>query len=88
MTHELKTWPGSFDAVIRRLKRYEIRTDDRPFAIGDTLYLREWSSGDGYTGRAVLVDVTYLTRNDWGLPPGLVVMSLSSPRTPISGPSL
>lgn len=76
--HELKTWPAPFEAVMRLEKLHEIRKTDRPFMVGDVLRLREWDPIAGsYTGREVRADVTHLTPpGDWGLPPGLCVMSI------------
>lgn len=41
-THDLKTWPEPFTAIIEGRKTHEIRRADRPFAVGDTLHLHEW----------------------------------------------
>jgi len=41
-THNLKCWPGPFAAVASGLKTFEVRKDDRPYAVGDTLLLRAW----------------------------------------------
>lgn len=78
MIHVLKTWPEPFEAVRRDLKRYEIRKADRPFAVGDKLHLREWDpEAETYSGRGLLVTVTYLTPGgEWGLPADVCVMSL------------
>jgi hypothetical protein len=43
MRHELKTWPGGFEAIIRGEKSHEIRPADRDFKVGDQLFLREWA---------------------------------------------
>ncbi|MES2459879.1 MAG: DUF3850 domain-containing protein [Armatimonadota bacterium] len=67
--HELKTIPPYFEAVWKGDKTAELRKNDRGFAVGDTLVLREYipgsvnsSVGDGYhTGRAVVATVTHLT---------------------------
>lgn len=43
MTHELKIWPKYFEAVTHGSKTVELRReDDRQFAVGDVLVLREW----------------------------------------------
>lgn len=78
MTHDLKTWPKAFQAVFDGRKRYEIRKDDRGFAVGDLLYLREWEPHtESYTGREMMVRVTYMTKGgEWGLPEGMCVMSI------------
>jgi hypothetical protein len=112
-THELKTWPGPFAAVLSGEKTHEVRKNDRGYAVGDRLLLREYVvqpvrrqcgqylgdndatcpqltcirthghdglcdnvNGDEYTGRSILVEVTHLTADSWGLPSGLVVMSI------------
>ena len=66
-THELRTWPAAYTAVADGRKTFEVRHNDRGFAVGDVLVLREWaapipgSGGSGfYTGRALQRDVTYL----------------------------
>lgn len=40
--HELKTWPKYFEAVWNGSKAFEIRKDDRAYAVADTLFLREY----------------------------------------------
>ena len=78
MIHELKTWPVYFQAVIDGTKRFEIRKDDRPFAVGDTLRLREYEPRDGtYTGRETTVNITYAITGGPFRVPGHVVMSIS-----------
>lgn len=82
--HRLKTWPEPFVAQIEGRKSYEIRRDDRGFAVGDTLLLEEWDPSPfpgssmqvGYTGRTVRRVITYKTEGGaWGLPAHLCVLS-------------
>jgi hypothetical protein len=80
-THELKTWPDPFRAILDGRKRHEIRVDDRGYEEGDVLHLLEWErdkpDGQRYTGRALTVRVTYKTEGGhWGLPNGVCVMSI------------
>lgn len=77
-THSLKCWPGPFQAMLDGRKVHEVRKDDRGYAIGDHLHLREWDPDTStYSGRTLTVRVTYISRDAFGLPPGLVVMSVA-----------
>lgn len=74
MIHDLKTSPESFAAIVDGRKRFEIRNDDRGFAVGDVLNLREWDSSlCTYTGRVQTRTVCYIERGLW-IPADLVVM--------------
>jgi hypothetical protein len=92
MLHDLKTWPEAFEAVMRGEKTHEARKNDRGFAVGDVLVLREWAPHNpaecdwqataklagNYTGRTLMVDVTHITQGLYGLPPDLAIMSIRS----------
>lgn len=78
--HELKTWPEFFDAVWRGVKTFEVRKDDRGFAVGDMLLLREYDAeADTYSGRWLTTQVTYILGGAFTLP-GTVVMGIKPPR--------
>lgn len=79
-THELKTWPSYFHAVICGTKTFEVRKADRPFKVGDTLLLREWNPDkDEYTGACVTKQISYiLTGGQFGVEKGFVVIGLHS----------
>lgn len=62
MIHELKTIPEYFEAVQSELKTFEVRKADRPFAVDDFLALNEYTEY-GYTGRCILVRVTYILKS-------------------------
>ena len=78
MIHELKTWPEPFEAMVSGAKNYEIRKNDRPFALGDMLWLREWDpETQEYTGHSIHRRITYITHpGEWGLPVDVCVLSL------------
>ena len=76
-THELKTWPEYFSAVLDGRKGFELRKDDRGFAVGDRLLLKEWNPDTKvYTGRTLEVEVTYLIKGFTGLQDGYVIMGI------------
>lgn len=85
MIHELKTWRDAFKVIKRGDKKHDIRKNDRPFAVGDMLYLREWDNAitQDYTGESVHVLVTYISEGGtWGLPRDMCVMSIQVIDTP------
>lgn len=88
--HFLKTDPEPFQAVKARLKRFEIRVNDRDFKVGDRLVLLETEfTGHQmktgfhplrYTNEAVAVDVIHIMAGPtYGLGPGWVIMSITDP---------
>lgn len=75
MQHVLKSWPAHFAAVASGRKTWEVRRDDRGFAVGDTLLLRRYNlPTKTYTGEEITMLVTYLS----ALPevPGFVGMTV------------
>ncbi len=97
MIHELKTWPEPFQAVLDGRKRYEIRDNDRNYAVGDVLHLLEWDPDEdpdeaapegsrGYTGRDLRVIVTHKTEGGrWGVRDTCCVMSIDALPTTAAG---
>jgi len=83
MLHELKTWPSAFSAVLASIKTHEVRINDRDFKVGDLLNLQEYDIGKtAYTGRFLVVEVTYITPGGtFGVPDDMVVMSIQKPIT-------
>ena len=81
-THHLKIWPEYFDAVNADVKLFEVRRNDRKFALGDTLVLEEWSPvSKEYTGRITVRMVGYITDlTSLGMP-GFVGMGFSQDDT-------
>ncbi len=87
-THELKTWPAFFEAMLSGAKTFEARKDDRGFKVGNRLRLREWAPRDSihsalgdYSGRELLVEVTYVLRGSLdnrktGIAEGYCVMGI------------
>jgi uncharacterized protein DUF3850 len=90
--HELKTWPPYFEHLLDGRKRFEVRKNDRRFAVGDVIKFREYvpkeqaaKHGEAeayYTGRAYSMRVRYILDPrpdrdpDCGLVAGHVVLDL------------
>lgn len=52
-THELKVHPQFWRPLIAGDKPFEIRRNDRNFAVGDKVRLREFDPSFGYTGSGI-----------------------------------
>lgn len=76
--HVLKIEGPFYADVISGRKRFEARSDDRHFQIGDVLRLREWTADRWqYTGRCVDVRVVYILSGErFGIQYGYVVMGI------------
>lgn len=78
-SHALKTLPPYFEAVADGRKTFEVRKDDRGFAVGDMLVLREWDAdAQQYTGRLAVRRVTYVLAGYAAIAQGYVVLGLAS----------
>lgn len=83
MVHGLKIAHEHFAGQLAGTKTFELRADDRDFAVGDTLCLREWVDG-AYTGRSVFRQVVGLLRGPaYGLQQGWVILSTAAPVEPL-----
>lgn len=76
MKHDLKILPQYFKAVYNRVKQFEVRNNDRNFAVGDDLILKEWEPEIGYTGAICFRKVTYILDDQTYLKKGYVVLGL------------
>ena len=79
MNHTLKTLPEYFRAIWFRNKLFECRIDDRNFAVGDTLILKEFypNSRKKFSGRQIKATISYkLTGEEFGIKEGFCVLSL------------
>ena len=74
--HELKCRTEYYIDVRRGVKTFELRLDDRNYAVGDLLILREWGPDAGYTGYVTCAVVTCLVRNEEWLQPGYVALGI------------
>ena len=72
---ELKILTEYFDAVASGAKKAEYRYNDRDYAVGDVLILREYQDG-GYTGRKVCVRITHILTERYGIPDGWAILSI------------
>ena len=74
--HELKILPEYYKAVKKGTKRFELRKDDRDYAVGDMIVLHEWN-GERYTGsKDLYIPILYVLRDcpEYGLKEGYCIL--------------
>lgn len=81
--HHVKCHPHSFSQTRERKKDFEVRLDDRGYAVGDVLVMHEWDperakvrEAEGYTGPEVRGTIACIVANFAGLAPGYVVLGV------------
>lgn len=64
-THVVKSWPRQFEAVRQGIKTAELRKDDRGYAIGDRLLLKEFDpETQSYSGRWQTIEITHILNRE------------------------
>jgi hypothetical protein len=77
--HSVKVWPSYFEAMLRGDKTFEWQLNDRDYAVGDVLILREWDPhglcGYGsFTRREAIAQITYKAEGVFGMPQGYCIL--------------
>lgn len=83
-THNIKCWPDVFEEMRAGRKTAEFRYNDRGYAVGDMLLIREWDTATAaYTHREITLQITHVLDGGFGMPAGYVMLSLAaSPSQP------
>jgi len=82
--HDVKSWPEFFSAIEAGHRHHELRRNDRGYAVGDRMILREFDpQTNNYTGRELWVKITSMTSSaqkcavsDEGLHDDFCIMSV------------
>ena len=83
MHHDIKSHPLHFQPSADGLKLFEIRRNDRNYAVGDTVTMREYEydHADIWTGRTISGRITYV--DSFAQQPGFVVFGVENWRLTI-----
>lgn len=82
--HRVKTWPTFFSDVVSGKKKFELRVDDRGYAVGDYFVHEEWSPmSKEYSGQVFNQKIVYIVRwedvpSSWGLKEGWCILGLET----------
>lgn len=87
-THDVKSWPDYFSSLISGDRQFDLRQNDRQYAVGDIINFREFDDRSGkYTGATLRRKITYIMEGIGsgciaplhGLQRGYVILALGSP---------
>ncbi len=78
MNHKIKCWPVYFEAIVSGEKTFEVRKDDRNYAVGDVLRIHEWDDErQKFTGREEDRTVVYkMNGGKFGVQEGYCVLGI------------
>jgi hypothetical protein len=77
MNHDLKLIQPHYNAVDDGSKPFEVRKNDRPYAVGDTLTLHEYDpAAQEYVGPKIVREVTYKLDDPAYVKEGYVILGV------------
>lgn len=77
MIHAVKEWPVHFNDVISGKKTFEVRKNDRDYAVGDLIALNEYDTEkERYTGNSCLCYIDYILNDNAYCKEGYVIISI------------
>lgn len=81
MLHEVKILSIYFNLILKGVKKYEVRFNDRNYQVGDEIKLQEWlpptqDRPGRYTGQYLTMRITYIFADVTYLQPGYVILSI------------
>lgn len=71
-THRLKSWPDFFGPLLAGSRTFDIRKNDKNFAVGDTVVILEFDDRAGkFTGRELRREIVSMLEGvgSGGIPP-------------------
>lgn len=80
--HHLKVWPRYYDALANGDKRWEVRLNDRGFAVDHLLVFHKWDpkAGAYRDGPLLYAKVMHIEEDVPGLMEGYVIMDITEVR--------
>lgn len=84
--HSVKIWPEFFPPILNGTMKFQLRKNDRNYAVGDVLHLREYDDRAGkFTGREIKKTISYVMTSTGhgsitpfhGLSQGYAILSLA-----------